>query len=73
MSRRFLDRFAAALHGRPERVFLHYYRNAEKAEAITFGQLRAQLAESVATVRAQTAPGDLVFILCDDPLRQIVW
>lgn len=73
MSRRFLDRIAAALHGEPVRVFLHYYRDATHAKPITFGELRAQLAERVATIRAQTAPCDLVFILCDDPLRQIVW
>ncbi len=73
MSRRFLDRFAAALHGEPSRVFVHYYRSAASAEAVTFGDLRAQLAERVATIRAQAQPGDLVFILCDDPLRQIVW
>jgi acyl-CoA synthetase (AMP-forming)/AMP-acid ligase II/acetyltransferase-like isoleucine patch superfamily enzyme/acyl carrier protein len=73
MSRRFLDRFAAALHGEPARVFAHYYRTAASAEAVTFGDLRAQLAERVATIRAQVQPGDLVFILCDDPLRQIIW
>ena len=73
MSRRFLDRFTAALHGDPARVFVHYYRSATNAEAVTFGGLRAQLSERVATIRAQAQPGDLVFILCDDPLRQIVW
>ncbi|MGB8166689.1 MAG: AMP-binding protein [Chthoniobacteraceae bacterium] len=73
MSRRFLDRFVAALHGEPARVFVHYYRDAARAEAITFGELRGQLAERVATIHAQAKSGDLVFILCDDPLRQIVW
>lgn len=73
MSRRFLDRFATALRSEPARVFVHYYRSAASAEAVTFGDLRAQLTERVATIRAQTQPGELVFILCDDPLRQIVW
>ena len=34
MSRRFLDRFAATLHGEPSRVFVHYYRTAASAEAV---------------------------------------
>jgi acyl-CoA synthetase (AMP-forming)/AMP-acid ligase II/acetyltransferase-like isoleucine patch superfamily enzyme/acyl carrier protein len=73
MSRRFLDRIAAALHGDPARVFTHYYRTATGAEAVTFGALRTQLVERVATIRSQTRASDLVFIICDDPLRQIVW
>jgi len=73
MSRRFLDRILAALQEEPQRVFVSYYRSASKAEEITFGQLRPLLEERAGSIRAQTSPGDLLFILCDDPLEQIVW
>ncbi|MBL8642585.1 MAG: AMP-binding protein [Rhodospirillaceae bacterium] len=61
------------MDGRADQPFIHYYRSATECRSPTFGALKEVLAEDAARLSAQTKPGQWVFILSDDPLKQTLW